>query len=286
MVGDVLSSRFATRVAAIGGLVTLMARGTNYSRLSFAAIFLFVVAMSACSVSPDADADPPGESFGLSRVNASAAIRPKNDEQFLKRHESFLRRAESGPVGLLFIGDEFTEGWSGVPEIWRQNFARYDPANFGSGGDQTQNLIWRLVHGELDRVKPKVVVVQIGTNNTRSHTGPQISEAHAKVVRLIRQKAPDTRILLLGIFPRDSAPGDQESKESLAYRAGVTRKANDLSARLEEGASVRFLDLGPLFLGANGQVRRDLMPDGIHLNKAGYQVWAEGMRPLLEEMMH
>jgi beta-glucosidase len=139
---------------------------------------------------------------------------PKRDRdgkiqpRFQQMHDSFLKRRTSGPIGVLFIGDSITEGWSGRGKAtWDAQFAKYQPANFGISGDRTQHVLWRIQEGELDGIAPKVVVLMIGTNNS-GYSAPAIARADAEIVYQIHRKLPDTKLLLLSIFPR----GDDPSK--------------------------------------------------------------------------
>ncbi len=224
--------------------------------------------------------------FAQSSVDPSAAIPKANNAAFFEKHEAFLARGKSGPIGLLFVGDSITEGWKGHSQIWEKYFGAHQPANFGIGGDQTQHVIWRIENGELDGINPKVVVLMLGTNNTGAHTAAQIADANKKIVGLIRTKLPNTKILLLAIFPR----GPRTNREGALVDDGVTRMAvirdvNAELAKLDDGKTVRFLDIGAKFLGADGKIPKETMPDQLHLSAQGYQIWADAMQPLLAEML-
>src|SRR5215204_3349408 len=87
---------------------------------------------------------------------------------FMKNHEKFVEQAKKGGVDLLFLGDSITAGWAkNGNEVWEERYAKLNAANFGIGGDRTQHVLWRIQNGELDgAMKPKVIVLLIGTNNT------------------------------------------------------------------------------------------------------------------------
>lgn len=172
-----------------------------------------------------------------------------------------------------------------MPRLWKQSFGKYQPANFGISGDQTQHVIWRIAHGELDGINPRVVVLLIGTNNSGVHSAEQIIAANTKIVGLIREKLPDTKVLLLAVFPRGPHLDADGNLDSGIKRMEVITATNAGLAKLEDGQRVRFLDLGERFLNPDGTVSRLVMPDGLHLNLAGYQRWAEALQPRLDEMM-
>ncbi len=221
---------------------------------------------------------------GRMHPDASAAMAKKDDGQFLKLHESFLARGQAGPIGVLFLGDSITNHWRIAPEIWNKYYGQFQAVNFGISGDTTQNVIWRIEHGELDGLHPRVVVLLIGTNNSGTNTAAEIFAADKKIVDLIRAKIPDTKVLLLAIFPRGPRAKDG-SGPNYAQRMAVLEPVNRQLATLDDGTNVRYLDLGPKFRGPDGKIPDALMADQVHPTVAGYQVWADAMQPLLVEMM-
>jgi lysophospholipase L1-like esterase len=224
------------------------------------------------------------------RLDASSAFEKQDNGAFLAHHASFLARAKSGPIGLLFLGDSITERWKTAPHIWQAYYGKWEPANFGIGGDRTQNLIWQIEHGELEGVAPKVVVLMIGTNNSADYSAEEIAAANRKIVAMIRARLPGSRILVLGILPRGprdakGGPITQAAIDDAARRKLTIEAVNRDLARLDDGQAVRFLDIGAVFLGQDGRIPHALMPDQLHPGPAGYQLWADAMQPLLDAMM-
>jgi len=209
----------------------------------------------------------------------------KDSGKFLKMHESFLQRGKAGPIGVLFLGDSITEGWARAPEVWEKYYKPYDAANFGIGGDRTEHVLWRIAQGELDGIHPKVVVLMIGTNNSGTHTAQQIAAADKKIVGQIRAKLPQTKVLLLAVFPRGPRKLRDGTLDDGVQRMETIRTVNAELAKLDDGKLVRYLDLGPKFLGPDGKIPNDVMPDQLHPNAKGYQIWAAAMQPLLDEML-
>lgn len=259
----------------------------RYPRLPALLLFMLLaplaLAQTPAATAPVAPAAP-------EIVDASAPIPKTGNARFFQMHESFLQRGKEGPVGLLFLGDSITEGWRRVPHIWEHYYAKYQPANFGIGGDQTHHVIWRIENGELDGLSPKVVVLMLGTNNAGQHTGEQIAAADTKIVELIRAKIPGVKVLLLAIFPRDARRGPsglitEAAVADAGKRMAVIDRANALLAKLDDGVNVRFLDISAQFLGKDGRIPWVIMPDQLHLSPGGYQLWADAMNPLLEEML-
>ncbi len=203
----------------------------------------------------------------------------------MENHAAFLARAQAGPIGLLFLGDSITANWKNAPEIWKKHFGAHAPANFGISGDATQNVLWRVENGELDGIAPRVVVLLIGTNNTAVHTAPEISAAIGKIVGHIRAKLPESKVLLLAIFPRGPRVNRDGTPDAWEKRMEVIRAVNATLPQLADGEHVHWLDIGHHFLAADGTILAALLPDQLHLSSAGYQVWAEAMQPTLDALL-
>jgi lysophospholipase L1-like esterase len=195
-----------------------------------------------------------------------------------ERHQEFLDRIKQGPVDLLFLGDSITDYWRGkAPDLFNDNYGQYRPANFGVAGDKTQNVIWRITHGELDGINPKVVVLMIGTNNLASAADDKIAAGIKKIVSIIRERLPSSKVLLLGILPR--GPADDP-------RRGRIKNINRMIEDLDDGGQhVRFLDMGTKFLQPDGSISTSVMADYLHPTRKGYEIWADAMRPTLLSLL-
>ncbi len=198
---------------------------------------------------------------------------PRNDEWWQKRHESFNKR-----VNLIFIGDSITHGWEGGgKEVWQKYYAMRNAVNLGIGGDQTQHVLWRLDHGNIDGISPKLAVLMIGTNNAGSNKPEEIAAGVKAIVEKLRTKLPQTKVLVLAIFPREA---DKNGK-----LRQVNEKANAIIAKLADDKTVFYLDIGPKFLAADGTLSKDIMPDLLHPNQKGYEIWAEAIEPTVAHLM-
>jgi beta-glucosidase len=254
-------------------------RMDNGGYLAFLRLAVLVTAMAGCFVCPAgaaaADAVPTTAPSGRTAADAVTPTSPKS----LIRHEQFLYRIKEGDIGLLFLGDSITDFWPRTGEYSWLKFAPYHPADFGVSGEHTEHVLWRITHGELDGIHPKVVVLMIGTNNI-GHTPADEPEWAAagvtKIVATIREKLPDSKILLLGVFPRDT-PGS-------VHRDAV-EKINAIISQLDDGKNVRYLDIGKVFLDADGNIPFEIMRDKLHPTGEGYDRWYDAMHPLLDEMM-
>ncbi|MCF3652042.1 GDSL-type esterase/lipase family protein [Synoicihabitans lomoniglobus] len=218
-------------------------------------------------------------------ADPSVGIPRAGNAKFYRLHSEFLKRAGEGRVGVLFLGDSITEQWANVPSLWESAWGQYDPANFGIGGDRTEYIIWRIEEHELDNISPAAVVLLAGTNNTAENSAAEISAAMRKMVALIQEKLPDTKILLLAIFPRGPRVQGNGVVDPWELRMAKINEINADLATLDDGDRVRFLDLGPAFQNEDGTIPDRIMPDQLHLSEAGYEIWIEQMSPLLAEMV-
>lgn len=217
----------------------------------------------------------------------------KPDPGFMKMHSEFLERSHQ-PAQVLFIGDSITQGWRGkdkgpngepsAEELFKENYGdKYQAANFGIGGDRTEHVLWRIDNGELDGFKnsqPKVVVIMIGTNDSQAHTPEEIAAGTTAVVKAVHEKLPESKILLLSIFPRGKQPSDPLRQKVWG--------ANEILKKLDGSmdGKVKYLELWKQFLGADDVMADDIMPkDFLHPKAIGYKIWVDTMNPVLEEML-
>jgi lysophospholipase L1-like esterase len=216
-------------------------------------------------------------------VETHAAVRPvQRDGRAIRwwtqRHETVNRRLKKGKVDMLFVGDSITHGWEGPGrDVWKQYYVKRNAVNMGIGGDRTEHVLWRLDNSYLKKISPKLAVVMIGTNNSNDddYTAEEIADGIIAVCERLRCKLPKTKILLLAIFPRGEGPSAQREKNA---------KASLLASKIADGKMIHYLDIGSSFLSEDGTLSRDIMPDYLHPNKAGYKIWAEAMEPKIAEL--
>ena len=191
-----------------------------------------------------------------------------------------LRAANLQP-DVVFIGDSITHNWETDGQgVWQATYAKYHALDLGFGGDHTENVLWRLQHGELDGIHPKVVVMMIGTNNTGDRMEDPVTTA-AGVHRLldeVRARQPGAKILLLAVFPRDEKP------ESPLRR--LNDRLNTMLPGVADGRHIFFLNIDAALMNADGTLSRDVMPDLLHPDDKGYAIWAAQMAPTLLRLLN
>jgi lysophospholipase L1-like esterase len=261
----------------------------NHSSRRRTLVLALSVSMSLLVTSFVRGEDKPADSTGtqpasVTPMTKSSPKDPKVERGFLKRHEGFLKDKEEamkkGNVDLLFVGDSITDGWRRGEQfkLMQERWGKYNFLNLGIGGDRTEHVLWRLDNGEVDGLKPKAVMLMIGTNNLGTKQSPEDTILGVKaVVAKLREKLPDSKILLLAIFPRGNKADDP-------FRAQI-KQVNEAIAKLDDGQHVKYLDIGDKFLTPDGELTKEIMPDFLHPNAKGYQIWADAVEPSLDEML-
>lgn len=219
---------------------------------------------------------------------ADAAV-PRTDANSLEAHAQLIEKARKGRIDIFFVGDSITRRWGATdyPHLlahWKSQFFGWNAANFGWGADRIQNIHWRLRNGELQDIQPKIVVLQAGTNNLGRRIDPDAGDALASdiergvaaLLSLIREKAPAATVILTAIFPRNDLPA----------ALPVIERANARLAKLADGSRIRFLNVNGKLAGPDGKLFPGMTaPDKLHLAEAGYQVWADALKPLFTEIL-
>lgn len=204
---------------------------------------------------------------------------PKKDSWKMKRHQAMNKQANSGTHDLIFIGDSITQGWEGKGKgIWEKYYGKRKALNLGISGDRTEQVIWRLNNGNLKKQRgAKAAVVMIGTNNTgHSQQDPsETADGIQRIVSTLRARCPNAKILLLGVFPRGAKADDKLRKLNVAI--------NERISKLHNGKRIHYLDISDKFLAEDGTLPKEIMPDLLHLNEKGYEIWAEAIEPKLKE---
>lgn len=211
---------------------------------------------------------------------ATTPVDRLNEQWWRERHEQKVAVTRAGNVDLAFLGDSITHSWEGSGKAaWDHYYAGRRAADFGFSGDRTEHVLWRLANGELVGLKPKVVVIMIGTNNVGhgSSNPQQTADGVRAIVSTLRRDVPGAKVLLLAVFPRGLNADDR-------LRLAVAEASEGFKS-VADGENVVYLDIGKHFLRTTGEMRTLLMPDLLHPNEHGYWIWARAIEPTLAKML-
>lgn len=208
---------------------------------------------------------------------------PRADANSQEAHRQLLAKRTQGKIDLYFLGDSITRRWGTSDpaykqlfDNWTKNFFGWNAGNFGWGADGVQHVLWRVRNGELDGVNPKAIVIQVGTNNLFLEADPgEIARGIRSIVEACRKQAPKATIVLTGIFPRNDRPGLWP----------VIQQVNRQIKALTNGKTTRFLDVNAALATKDGTLFEGMAGDGLHLTVKGNQVWADGLGPILTDIL-
>lgn len=248
---------------------------------------LLIALFAACLCLPTAHAEQPAVLTRRAPVKAKPWVPgwgfyPRAPKVWLRYHTHLA--AGRGRGSVVFFGDSLTFEWPDKDRgrvDWRGRYLPLGVRDYGVGGDTTRQALWRIEQGELDGLHPRLVVLMIGTDNLgdalSDGTNAEVASGIAAVVHALRRRLPRTRILLLGLLPR----------QDVSYCRRVAAVNAFLPALADGDSYVRYLDMGRRFLLAPGHINRALYThDQLHLNPTGYHLWAEAMQPLFDAMRH
>lgn len=233
--------------------------------------------LSLACLSHFGSAQSPASSTGVTPTKRTTEYSWMSVSAWDKMHAEDAFVAQYDQVDLLFVGDSITAGWNW--QIWEKNFKPLKAANFGIGGDNTGNVLWRLQHGTVGNIQPKLIVLLIGVNNIGGlqETPEQAAAGVTKVVQQLQLAWPNSKILLNAVFPFDQAPSSENRSK--------VKKLNQIIAKLGDNKTIFFKDYGPLLLQKDGSIAPEIMADFLHPTAKGYQVWADAMTPDINSLL-
>jgi len=211
-------------------------------------------------------------------VTATAVAR--EDEGWLERNKGLVESAVRAQPDVLIMGDSITQRWEqNGKEAWEKNLAPLKAANFGIDGDGAEHLLWRIQQSGLgQRFKPRVVALLIGVNNIGAGIQPNdVILGLQACVKAVRTQSPNSKILILGVFPAAQSGGD-------GVRATI-REVNKGYAALADHQKIFFADIGAVFLEKDGSISEAIMGDFLHLTPKGYGLYAKELTPVLQKLL-
>lgn len=247
------------------------------------AVLLVPVFAFGCASAPAKPAAAPDHTFCIATTPYPQLQGARMPDWWKARFEQKCKIAQAGGFDVLFVGDSITHGWESAGKtVWDRDIAPLKAANFGYSADRTEHVLWRFDHGELSgKINPKVVVVMIGTNNTGHRMDPpaDILAGVEAVVGRLTARFPRTQVLLLDVFPRGEKPDDKMRLNNA--------QVNVLLAKLDgsAGGRVHFFPIGGKFLAPDGTLSREIMPDLLHPNAKGYEIWSAAVVPEIKKLL-
>ena len=222
-------------------------------------------------------------SFGGIRALTHDNYGGKANAWQIKRHNEKMGVVTNGGAKVVFVGDSITHNWENAGKAQFAKFFRAGgrrALNLGCGADRTEHLLWRLNEGgELDGYEAKCVLLMIGTNNTGHFPFEKEPPADTilgirEVLRTIRGKQPNAVIVLMPIFPRGRDVDDGNRRRNEVVNKEIRKFA--------DGQTIFWCDFNEQFLTPEGFLPEEIMPDRLHPNALGYEIWAAAVKPYVD----
>jgi lysophospholipase L1-like esterase len=241
-------------------------------------IILAALVLAGCASNPEIH-------IGLTTTTPVTQNRDHAIYDWPTRHAAVLAYNRTHQPEIVLIGDSICHYWGGepvapkawAPDVWKRTFAGWSVENLGFGWDRTENVLWRINHGELNGISPKLIIIAIGTNNTGINSADQIADGIEAICVRAHQVQPHAKILLLGILPR---------RDEVPPRPVITDRVNQLlEAKLGKVSWIDYRDFGPAFRHPDGSVNAALYADGVHPNHGGYEILGNLLRQRIVEIL-
>jgi acyl-CoA thioesterase-1 len=226
-----------------------------------------------------AEQAPAGEQ--LTPYQKSQLERTFNDWSFLAKYREankVLPPALPSETRIVFMGDSITEGWGQKATSTTPDRGEFFPGkpyvNRGISGQTTPQMLVRF-RQDVVLLKPKVVVLLAGTNDIAENTGKETLEEIGNNIASMSElaRANGIRVVLCSVLPASD----------FHWHRGLepAPKIRELNAWIKEYAAKNgfiFVDYYSSMVNNEGGLKAELSPDGVHPNKAGYDL----MAPLAE----
>ncbi|CAH1970667.1 unnamed protein product [Acanthoscelides obtectus] len=196
------------------------------------------------------------------------------DNRWLSIHNRFLSETREKDADVIFIGDSIIQAIQHM-DVWNEFFAPLHCLNFGIHRDKIENVLWRIERGELDNIKPKVIVLHVGTNNFQN-TAEEIRDGILNLIDVVREKHPDVYIVVATLLPRGQHPNPVRDKLS---------KVNDLLKASISGPKVQLVPIHQGLIQQDGSISHHDMHDYLLLTNAGARKVFEPVHDLLLQLL-
>jgi lysophospholipase L1-like esterase len=188
-----------------------------------------------------------------------------------------IRATDMSRVELVFLGDSLL--FSYPPELFQHFHGHRRALNLAIPGDTTATLLYRMGNGHWPaQLRPKLVVLLVGTNNTAIGARPEgTAQAVVKIMREIQQRSPQTRILLLALLPRGADARDPAR--------AMNARVNQLLASCADNQRVFWSDVGRTLVDGAGNLSTAVAFDQLHLSMLGYAILGGAMEEPLRRIL-
>jgi lysophospholipase L1-like esterase len=193
-----------------------------------------------------------------------------NNSHYRERMELF-EKMPATRKGIVFLGNSITEAGK-----WNDLLPGRKVMNRGISGDNSFGVVARM--SSILKNKPSKIFLMIGINDLKREVPvPVIAENYKRIIQAVKTSSPGTKLYLQSVLPvNDSlliAPFRKIKNEDIL-------KLNQQLQSMADGKNIFYVDLHKVFSEANGQLKADETPDGIHLKISSYAAWVDYLKKL------
>lgn len=197
------------------------------------------------------------------------------DDRWLAVHKRFVQECKEKDPEVMFIGDCVLESLQ-FTDFWNSHFVPMHCLNFSIRNDRTQNVLWRLQNGELESVRPKAVVLHVGTNNI-SDSAEEVAEGVQAIVATIRAKLAGVYVVIPTLLPRGHQPNPLRDKNAAVNAL--------LKERLAGMDKVQIVSVDSGLIQSDGTISHHDMFDYLNLTNVGSKKVFEPVWDLLHQIL-
>ncbi len=202
----------------------------------------------------------------------------RTDEHHILKHTHFMSLPDKHTYNVVFFGDSITRRWEDNIELWNQYFSSFNPLNMGVGMDTLENMLWRVQNGQLDGLKPSLILLLAGTNNITQSPVDYIAKGIIYLAKEIQKKCPKSKLVICGLLPRVQDDSGVDCRKKVD-------EVNELLKPLSKTEGFPYFYYGDKLLAQDGSVDRRVQEDGLHLNAEGYKIAGPILKQLIESML-
>jgi len=200
-------------------------------------------------------------------------VQAQNFAQWENEITGLEKKAAANPVkkrSIVFTGSSSIRLWEGLPTY----FPGKKIVNHGFGGSQTAEVA-HFAERLITPFKPKQVVIYVGDNDLAVGKLPEkVFADFQELFTKIRESRPKATVTFISIKPSPSRK---------QYYAAIQQTNTLIKDFLENQKKAAFVDIYTPMLGQNGKPKPELFrPDSLHMTPAGYDIWAQVLKPYLK----
>ncbi|CAF1323336.1 unnamed protein product [Adineta steineri] len=226
-------------------------------------------------------------------INQRAYFKQRSHDTHTQTHQpqlessTLLLSQELPQIDIVLLGDSMLERFKTSGKYTQIGQIHYPQIfNAGVGGDKIENVLYRINLGLLRLLKPrnpKVIVLQLGTNNLqrkRALTRQNLDDYYLLLQALLMTWPTPPQILVTGLFKRKNVDEQYITQSNIALEELVVKtNMTEMQKHVQQDQCIHWMQ-------PPKQIGLEHLQDDVHLNTTGYQIWDEILSLKIQELLH